>query len=108
MKGKTLKSCKMRGGGLARKGMGAALKNGGKPKKMAFGGATMARKPISAPSMERKPIGGGMMERMPRVRPGMGRGMERKPVSNMERMPVARPGMTRPAFKHGGKVKGKK
>lgn len=37
MKGKTGKS-KMRGGGMARKGVGAAMKDGGKAKKMAEGG----------------------------------------------------------------------
>lgn len=48
MKGKTGKS-KMRGGGMARKGMGAAMKDGGKAKKMAMGGKPMGK--VAPPSM---------------------------------------------------------
>lgn len=106
MKGKT-GSHKMRGGGMARKGMGAALKGGGIARKgvgmaLADGGAAMERKPIGMPRtrneggrgmMERKPIASPGMDRPnvmpgvrgPMVKPGFARGnmMERKPIGGM-------------------------
>ena len=50
MKGKTGKS-QMRGGGMARKGMGAAMKNGGSAKKMKGGGISAALRQLSPIAM---------------------------------------------------------
>lgn len=128
MKGKT---GKMKGGGMARKGVGAALKGGGmarkgtgskstpggKVAKMAMGGTPpMTTMPVPPPRGQMRPLpvpppamGGGISSK---VGPGMGGPMtrpgfpSRRPMGGMGE--AVRPQMPgRANLKSGGKVKAK-
>lgn len=87
MKGKS-GSDKMRGGGMARKGVGAAMKGGGLARKgvgaaLKDGGPAMERKPIARPGMDKPNVMPGV--RGPMVKPGFANRnmMERKPMGGM-------------------------